>query len=432
MEKDFAWLCTVLCTAAARVSVPETLFCSKGCVFLWVFTSKDGIISRKNQTDEVISTTSSAIQYFSQVQMTSSPIICTALVKGLHLPITSDRLEEAMSLKSIFSRCSYLQQSISRQSLPIIYTLKLESQGENVYQTSFTVYRVSERECMDQRLYCKLIVYGKVVLRAVECVRKRRVEELGLEFGVGDEGEVWLVGSQTCRLGTGIGEEKCRGKVKKGFPRLNTPAQFHSQQLSSLPLATEPSASDQSPIGFLPLMTARSFRQSTAKRPLNFYDSNFKEILGRTWARSKKVLSHDHEGMFLDLDACLMKEDESKIRLKRMSTILRHSDVSIFQEKTTERDRKLTVDTGKCPFGVRSESRLLTSEDSSPVKPTPKRRKRRPAQSMSTLQKLLGPYVYHQPCLSLHPLLPRHRKAHSSTSYYPGHTTGRKVKRTLG
>jgi len=447
MEKDFAWLCSVLSAAGARISVPETVFFMKDEVYLWVLTTKEGIFTRKSPLDDSTPSAFSVLQYFLQAQTLPNAVLCTAMVKGVRLQVTSDRLEEAAALKGLFTRCAYFQQTIDLNSAPTLYVLRVELRDKE-YQTSFTVRRSGEKDCGDMRLYCKLMVCVKVVLRAVESVRKRRVEELGLDFAVGEEGKVWLLGSWGCRLGPVTvrhkaaekkrkSEDRSKGKgnvqaeilpivaIMSPLPRFNTPTQFRFPTLPISPPAIQPPTLIdpiplQSPIPPLPQLSAKTSRLSI-QRPMNFYDSNFKEVLARTWARSKRLLSEDYECIFLDLDTNVLSEDDPSAKLKRSSTLLRYSELSFSRGKKTQEGKeeggKLRIETEKSALLRHSDS-LATSGRNSPTKPLtlPKRLKCRPTKSLSSIEKILALYASPRalPRFPLKPLSTRPRKEQST------------------
>lgn len=462
MEKDFSWLCAVLTAFGAQICVPETVFFEKDAIDMWVFTTKEGIVMRKSLLDESNRSASSVLQYFSQIQAFPSPFLCTAMVKSLRLPVTYDKIEEAAGLKGAFTRCSYLQQSIYVRSTPVLYIVRVELIGKE-YQTYFSVRRNGEKECGDVRLYCKLTVYVKVVLRAVESVKRRRIEEIGLEFGVGEEGRVWLIGCWGCRLGPSTTlthkpnrdkkQEKVPSKgplvsettpiaaISSPLPRLSTPIQFRlTSNPSSIPQfpSNDPSIpvvnTDPRPSLLPPTPLSQStskFSRLTIKKPVNFYDSNFKEVLARTWARSKRWLSEDYEGIFLDLDTNVLREDEPLPKLKRSGTLLRYSDLSASHGKTQdgkESEGKLRIDVEKSALLRRSDS-LATSGHNSPLKPAPhvraKRPKHHPTKSLSSVEKILALYATPRP-LSRFPLKPL------STRYHKDHSLPLKTPQSLG
>jgi hypothetical protein len=456
MEKDFAWLCAVLSAFGAQIFVPETVFFEKDEIDMWVFTTKEGVITKKSILDESNRSAASVLQYFSQIQTLPSTLLCTAMVKSIRLQVTPDRFEEAAALKGPFTRCSFFQQSIYLRSAPAMYLVRVELQGKE-YQTYFLVRRNGEKECGDLRLYCKFTVYVKVVLRAVESVKRRRVEELGMEFGVGDEGRVWLVGCWGCRLGPSTtntkphrdkkrekdppkgpleGETTAIATISSPLPRLSTPIQFRFPSNPSVPQfpPNDPSVPvlNADPRPSLPPPTPQSqstskFSRFTVKRPANFYDSNFKEVLARTWARSKRWLSEDYECIFLDLDTNVLKDDEPLPKLKRSGTLLRYSDLSASHGKTQEgkeSEGKLHIDTEKSALLRRSES-LATSGHNSPLKPVPpmrtKRLKHHPTKSLSSVEKILALYATPRslPRFPLKPLSTRYRKDHSLPNKTP-------------
>ena len=461
MEKDFAWLCTVLSTFGAQIWVPETVFFEKEAIDMWVVTTKEGVVMRKSLLDDSNRSAANVLQYFSQIQALPSTLLCTAMVKSLRLQVTSDKFEEAAGLKGPFTRCSFFQQSIYLRSTPVMYIVRVELQGKE-YQTYFSVRRNGEKECGDVRLYCKLTVYVKVVLRAVESVKRRRVEEIGMEFGVGDEGRVWLVGCSGCRLGASTasshkphrdkkrekdpskgpleGETTPIATISSPLPRLSTPTQFRLPSNPSVPQfpPNDPSVPviNADPRPSLPPPTPLSqstskFSRLTIKRPVNFYDSNFKEVLARTWARSKRWLSEDYECIFLDLDTNVLKDDEPLPKLKRSGTLLRYSDLSASHGKTQEgkeSEGKLHIDTDKSALMRRSDS-LATSKHNSPLKPAPpvrtKRPKHHPTKSLSSVEKILALYATPRP-LSRFPLKPL------STCYRKDHSLPHKAPKSLG
>lgn len=450
MEKDFAWLCSVLSVAGVRISVAETVFFAKEEAYLWVLTTKEGIFTRKSAFEESNLSASSIIQYFSQSQVLPNPVLCTAMVKGVRLQVTSERIEEAAALKGLFARCAYFQQTVDLGFAAVLYVVRAEMRG-NEYQTYFTVRRNGEKDCGDMRLYCKLMVYVKVVLRAVESVRKRRVEALELEFTVGEEGKVWLLGSCGCRLGPATSsqhkgniekrksERRNQGKgvevppivtMKSPLPRLNTPIQFRFLTLPTF-LPPQPTSNDPVPLQSLdprpsipsplPQLSPKASRLSV-RRPMNFYDSNFKEVLARTWARSKRWLSEDYDCIFLDLDTNVLKEEDPPSKIKRSNTLLRYSEQPSSRGKRQEgkeQEGKLRIETEKSALLRRSES-LATSGHNSPTKPPtpPKRLKRHPTKSMSSIEKILALYASPRsiPRFPLKPLSTRHRKKHTLES----------------
>ena len=462
MEKDFAWLCSLLISSSVRVPIPETVFLWKEELVLWVVSAPNGELRRVTHSEEGLSTPGEVLRHFVGLRETESAPgspICIANVKGVRLAVTDDRLEDAKCLRGVFSRCSYFQRFPDEKPAPVLYTLSVHLQGSR-YTSEFRTQKNGTRNCRDQRLFYKLLVYVKMVLRTVETVRRRRVGQIGLEFYVGDEGTVWMTGCTHLRLAANkaAASELTEGKKSDETPkadseantrvltwlsvdkktrppaskfptlRIATPPQFESDATETQlvvspshefePQTLQPadsqhqvkSSNQPSPS---PTVHSRSTRPGTQWKP-SFYNPHFKEILARTYAKSKNWFTSDIETVFLDMDLNLLQDEEPLLPgLKRTETLLKRSGSGPlflssnpelpFSHRRTEDSRKEI----QTEMTLESKPTLRQMEEAPLTKPRRLKPKGKPNNPVSSLDKILA--LYHaQPTKQ-----GQHRKMHS-------------------
>ena len=480
-ERDFAYLCSVLSTAGAKVPLQETFFFSKEEVSLWVVSSKAGSVRRVVQTEEPIKAPGEVVRYFEGVrsqETPGNPTVCVGNVKGVRLPVTEEKIEEASSLRGAFSRCSYMQKPLDDKPVSLLHVLKIELQG-SCYTSWFLLRRNSTKHCSDQRLYYKLLVIVKIVLRSLEMVRRRRVAQLELEFYLGSDGDVRLCGCPFCKLvplnasfreaPTPVqdpplpgSDSPTRSKPLPDFetkpiltsvkpqPRISTPVQFREE---AIPVPVSDPVPDASPVDTpvsseprpvsKPLSTPKipntnstqTFQATTArsvkssqKRTVNFYNANFKEMLAKTYAKSLKCFPDDIEQIFQDMDMKLLRDEEpiQTVR-KHGNPLFRRSDSGVGQmdggyldseRKKQELQRKPTItETSPDPPPVLLDLLRPTQSSYRPQR-RPKRKKVASSKTLSSLQKILDLYESEKRLSYLtskyEPIL--HRKMHSLPS----------------
>ena len=342
-EKDFAWVCSTLSAAEARVPVPETVFISKGEVALWVYSSPRDVLQRRVFQDTEVPSLAQAVQHFEAMhshEHSSNSTICLVNAKGSLITLTEDRIEEAKAQHGAFSRCSYIQQPISSQSTLLFYLIRLDLL-EGKYRSSFSTRRTVTRPCSDQRIYAKLISYVKIVLKTLEMSKKRRVEQLELEFFVSKEGEVWLCNCPVCLFGPSLlsrnnphkgdislfpespkaySPSNSLFKALKVQPRVCTPLQFQCPALPQASLLSPIVTSQSRPVSKPGLRTnSQSLvmlppSSSEKRKNTGFYHPNFIEILAKRYAKTNNWLSEDFESIFRDMDSKLLQIEESPLK----------------------------------------------------------------------------------------------------------------------
>ena len=364
-DRDFSWVCAALSAVEARVSVPETVFFSKGEVALWVQTQQ-GQVKRRAFNDSSQPTVSQVFQYFDTLhsqELPASPTICLVRAKGTRIALTLDRLDEAKSQHGAFSRCVYVQQPLFDSPASLIHVIRLEL-SEGKYRSSFFTRRIDTKDCTDQRLFAKLMAFVRIIVKTLEECKRRRVVQVEFEFFVHANGEIWLIGCPGCKLSPSQFTRNTRitrknektdlqtdryssnppdSTLLKVQPRICTPQQFLSQMTApanSLPFISATSAESR-PVS-KPALNPRTNSQTSVGLPssrntkrnnMSVFNANFIEMIAKGYAKSKNLMSDDFEAIFRDMDTQFLSVDESGIKARKRSSRRHDSELSDFFEQ---------------------------------------------------------------------------------------------------
>lgn len=207
-EKSFLWLSRLLAAGKVRLNLLETVFFNAEAVEAWISTDETGTIRKHNPGEESLNSYTDALDFFlsrlksTAAKVTSSTAVCCSMWKGVRTILDVTQIEESLSRKDAFARCSALQEyKLPRSSrvLSYIYTAKyVHTQG---YSTSVLRCLETHREReASTRLLHKLRDFAQIVLSAVERVKLKRVMDLELELLQDEEGSLWLITCRRCRV----------------------------------------------------------------------------------------------------------------------------------------------------------------------------------------------------------------------------------------
>ena len=348
-EKDFFWLCSHLTTTPMPLPFIETIFLTKDEVTLWVFPTGTGSLQKRNFTEEAVSFVQDAIGYFKakrERETTGVGPVCVANVKGVRMIVDDDKVEEIISSYGTLGRSGYLQAPTDRLDFSSLYVVSLEAKDDQ-FISNFFIRKKTLHPAHNSRLFYKLLVFSKMLISALEVGKRKKVAALEIEFTVNDREDIWISGCGACKLisihpvksanpspkpvkGTEATKPKREMKALASV-RVCTPLQLLRDSDSDLvPEAAKPAqslpAADPSrgglPMGGMGAMATRAMKTPPVRGP--FYNQNFREIIAKAYAKTRKRVALDIEEIFGDMDASFLKDDEVT------TTKMRHSGSGLF------------------------------------------------------------------------------------------------------
>lgn len=289
-DRNYQWLCATLVSAGVQLPVVESVFMQQGQIALWVYSTKSGKIKKRMPHQPFDASLPSVLRHFQQGRYcTDSDPICTALIGETRTPIF---LQEGQTPLLELSN-TLLQATLADSSNSPIYTLRLNRQN-GAYSSSFSV-KVGEtvKEGKSLRLWCKCSAVGKVVLEAVKRIKKEVVVSMELELVISPLGDVLLYGCSTIAV-QGIHQDLepianagQKSLKKRNLSRLLTPASVCPKSILRTEEPTMISSESTPQLRATPTILPKI---GSSHHNLDFENPHFKEILARTYARTRPHL----------------------------------------------------------------------------------------------------------------------------------------------
>lgn len=308
-NKDFEWVAGQLAACHAALPLCETVFLLSEEVTSWVCSNSEGRVSRKSPEEEKVRTFAQTLEYFYSLRKRErggTGVISYALLSSGRLHVDDLKYEEWITLKSVYSRCRYLQGPVSKTVLPQAYILRLEGK-DGLYTSSFSLKRKAGlRPVSDLRLFYKLLIPCKILVQALQITRKWRVLVVETELTLNDNGDPWISDIRLCRVQRCSPSLQGRGGKNALTVKVETPVNLlKDKSFSSLSHHSESSREDW-------LLPAAP--RLTLSSNLQAYHPDFKEVLVRQFAKSQRRVVRDFEELFNELEEKQLKEAESPFK----------------------------------------------------------------------------------------------------------------------